>query len=82
MALAEQGIKVSQAEASYRQGNAEQSCANCKNYLPPDSCMVVQGLVSSSGLSDLWEPKTMEAEGPSPEEAMMQLFPSGGMSLG
>lgn len=82
MAIADQGVKMSQSDARYRAGNSEQSCANCMNYLQPDTCATVAGRVSASGLCDFWEQMKPEALGPSPEMAMAQLFSPGGMPNG
>lgn len=49
-------IKVEQADANYRVGNDEQSCAGCVNYEAPDSCGVVKGIIAASALCDLFQP--------------------------
>lgn len=47
--------KVPQRQVNYRQAEQGQSCGNCIFFEGPDQCRLVQGPVSSTGLSDLWQ---------------------------
>ena len=51
-------VKVSQAQAKYQaQPKGDQMCANCANFIAPDSCKVVEGTVSANGWCALWARK-------------------------
>ena len=51
-------VKVSQAQAKYQaQPKGDQMCANCANFIAPDSCKVVEGKVSANGWCALWARK-------------------------
>jgi len=47
--------KMSRASAGYRSSpKGNQSCANCKLFIPPSSCKLVEGPVSARGWCRLW----------------------------
>jgi hypothetical protein len=47
--------KMSKAAAGYRGSpNGSQSCANCKLFIPPSSCRLVEGPISAHGWCRLW----------------------------
>jgi High potential iron-sulfur protein len=47
--------KISQAQAKYQgQPKGDQMCANCTNFITPNSCKVVEGKVSHDGWCTLW----------------------------
>jgi hypothetical protein len=48
-------VKVSKASVGYRNSpNGNQSCANCKLFIPPSSCRLVEGSISARGWCKLW----------------------------
>jgi len=50
--------KLSKTQAQYQgQPKGEQKCANCRNFVPPNSCTVVEGSISPEGWCVLWSPK-------------------------
>ena len=50
--------KLSKEQARYQdRPNGEQKCANCRNFLPPSACTVVEGTVSPDGWCVLWAKK-------------------------
>ena len=50
--------KMSQASAGYRNSpKGGQSCANCKLFIPPSSCTLVEGPISAHGWCRLWVSK-------------------------
>jgi anaerobic selenocysteine-containing dehydrogenase len=50
--------KMSPRALSYRPSpNGNQSCANCANFQPPNSCKVVDGTVTPSGWCILYRSK-------------------------
>jgi hypothetical protein len=54
----EEADKVSKAEANYRNaGSSDTTCGSCRHYLGDGICELVDGLVSTKGVSDLWEPR-------------------------
>lgn len=52
------GGKTSKATAKYQsKPNGTLKCANCNNFMAPDSCKVVEGKVSPDGWCILYAPK-------------------------
>lgn len=52
-ALAQQ--KASKAAMKYQEKpNGAQMCGNCKHFLPPESCSVVEGKISPNGYCISW----------------------------
>ena len=50
--------KMSQASAGYRNSpKGSQNCANCKLFVPPSSCTLVEGPISPRGWCRLWVSK-------------------------
>ena len=50
--------KMSKAAAGYRGSpNGSQSCANCKLFIRPASCRLVEGSVSAHGWCRIWVSK-------------------------
>lgn len=50
--------KVSKQQAGYQTSpSGSQSCANCANFVPPNSCRVVEGAVAPNGWSRLYQPR-------------------------
>ena len=49
--------QVDQASVNYRAGTPEQSCASCVNFMPPESCAAVSGVISPKALCDLYSMK-------------------------
>jgi hypothetical protein len=50
--------KMSQASAGYRNSpKGGQNCANCKLFVPPSSCTLVEGPISAHGWCRLWVSK-------------------------
>ena len=50
--------KMSQASAGYRNSpNGSKNCANCKVFVPPSSCTLVEGPISPRGWCKLWVSK-------------------------
>jgi hypothetical protein len=47
--------KLSKAAVAYRaKPNGNQSCANCRLFIPPSSCVSVEGPVSPGGWCNIW----------------------------
>jgi hypothetical protein len=47
--------KMSQESAAYQNSPKEnQNCANCKLFVPPSSCTLVEGLISPQGWCKFW----------------------------
>jgi hypothetical protein len=47
--------KMSQASAAYRNSpKGSQTCANCKLFVPPSSCTLVEGPISPRGWCKFW----------------------------
>ncbi len=47
--------KMSQAAAAYRNSpKGSQNCANCKLFVPPSSCTLVEGPISPKGWCKFW----------------------------
>jgi hypothetical protein len=47
--------KMSQASAAYQNSpKGDQSCANCKLFVPPSSCTLVEGPISAKGWCKFW----------------------------
>lgn len=67
-----------QAEVGYRQGTAEESCAMCEFFEPPESCTQVKGTISSAGLCDLFMPKGQGQEQGTPDMAGLESMLFGG----
>jgi hypothetical protein len=38
--------------------NADKQCSNCRSFLPPNSCSIVEGTVTPSGYCVAWAKKT------------------------
>lgn len=66
--------KVDQEVANYRAGSDEASCAQCVNFVPPNKCRVVKGIIQAGGVSDLFQPKTPASN---PEEIASTVFGGG-----
>jgi high potential iron-sulfur protein len=50
--------KMSQASAAYRNSpKGSQNCANCKLFVPPSSCTLVEGPISPKGWCKFWVAK-------------------------
>ncbi|MDD5328923.1 MAG: hypothetical protein PHX38_02885 [Sulfuricella sp.] len=50
--------KVSKAQAKYQEKpKGQQQCAVCNNFVPPNSCNLVEGKISPSGWCTLFTPK-------------------------
>ena len=50
--------KMSQASAGYRNSpNGSKNCANCRVFVPPSSCTLVEGPISPRGWCRLWVSK-------------------------
>jgi len=47
--------KLSKASVNYRNSpNGNQTCANCRLFIPPSSCVSVEGRVSARGWCTIW----------------------------
>ncbi len=54
-----QAGKLSQAQAQYQgQPKGDQNCANCMQFMPPNSCKLVEGDISPNGWCKLWSRKS------------------------
>jgi hypothetical protein len=50
--------KVSKAAMKYQDHpNGDEKCRNCLQFVPPDSCKVVEGVISSNGYCLAWANK-------------------------
>jgi hypothetical protein len=50
--------KVSKAQAQYQdQPKGDQNCANCMQFVAPNTCKLVEGSISPSGWCILWAKK-------------------------
>lgn len=53
-----EGKKVSKAVAKYQnKPNGNQMCANCQNFIAPNTCRVVEGQVAPNGWCTFWAKK-------------------------
>lgn len=52
------GVKVTKAEAHYRNGTEAQRCAICSMFRAPDACTAVKGKISPQALCDYFERKS------------------------
>lgn len=60
LSLAQQG-KMSKELAQYQgQPKGDQKCGNCMHFIPPDSCLLVDGNISSDAWCRLWVKKPAE----------------------
>jgi hypothetical protein len=58
LSLAQSG-KVSKVQAQYQdQPKGDQKCADCMHFIAPDSCMLVEGNISSNGWCKFWVKKS------------------------
>lgn len=48
--------KIPQDAVAYRQGEGNSSCGGCANFLPPNECKTVAGVVSPAATCDLFTP--------------------------
>lgn len=56
-----QGGKMSKAQAQYQdQPKGDQKCGNCMHFITPNSCMLVEGNISTDGWCKLWVKKPAE----------------------
>ena len=56
-----QGSKVNKEQAQYQdQPKNDQKCDNCMHFIPPDSCMLVEGNISPNGWCKFWVKKPVE----------------------
>jgi len=71
---------VSQESVNYRKdAGGENSCSSCVNFIIPNACSAVKGLISETGTCDIYSPIEKQAAQPDANEALMaQLF--GGMN--
>jgi len=71
---------VSQESVNYRKdAGGENSCSSCINFIIPNACSAVKGLISETGTCDIYSPIEKQAAQPDANEALMaQLF--GGMN--
>lgn len=72
---------VTQESVNYRKDSAgENSCSGCVNFIIPNACSAVKGLISENGTCDIFSPIEKQAApaGGDPEALMAQLF--GGMN--
>lgn len=50
--------KVSKAQMKYQdKPNGDMQCGNCMHFVPPSSCKIVEGTVSSQGYCIAWAKK-------------------------
>jgi hypothetical protein len=60
LSMAQAG-KLNKEQAQYQnQPKGDQKCGNCMHFIPPDSCMVVEGNISSDAWCKLWVKKPVE----------------------
>ncbi|HEY8098459.1 MAG TPA: hypothetical protein VIE65_20540 [Methylobacter sp.] len=60
LSLAQPG-KLTKVQAQYQnQPKGDQKCGNCMHFIPPDSCMLVDGSISSDAWCKLWIKKPAE----------------------
>lgn len=65
--------KVTQKDANYQKAPDEENlCADCANFVSPDSCTVVSGTISPEGTCDLFAPKAEQGRGM--DTLMTELF--------
>lgn len=69
---------INKKDANYRMADATDpdsgSCGACVNFIPPDNCKAVSGVVSSAGLCDLYEAKPQQQGNEGTDSLMAQLF--------
>lgn len=50
--------KLTKAQAHYQdQPKGDQKCSNCRNFIAPNACAVVEGTISPQGWCVLWVEK-------------------------
>jgi hypothetical protein len=54
--------KVSKKEANYREASSTDRCGNCANFIEPDGCQVVEGLIRVDQISDLYQPVQQQTD--------------------
>lgn len=71
---------VTQESVNYRKDSAgENSCSGCVNFIVPNSCSAVKGLISETGTCDIYSPIEKQVAPAGDSDALMaQLF--GGMN--
>jgi hypothetical protein len=69
---------TSKKDADYRIADAADpnggSCGECKNFIPPQTCTLVQGTVSAGGVCDLFQPLQAQQSETGTDSLMAQLF--------
>lgn len=61
LSLAQTGNKLSKVQAQYQdKPKGDQKCGNCMHFIPPDSCMLVEGNISADAWCRLWVKKPVE----------------------
>jgi hypothetical protein len=60
-------MKATKESVNYRPAEAAERCAGCKNFAPPQSCGVVDGVVSPDGLCDAFVPLSEVEAGNAPQ---------------
>ncbi len=61
LSQAQSPAKISKAQAQYQnQPKGDQKCGNCMHFIPPDSCLLVEGNISSDAWCKLWIKKPAE----------------------
>ncbi|MFZ2407496.1 MAG: hypothetical protein WAW41_20350 [Methylobacter sp.] len=61
LSLAQTG-KMSKAQVLYQEHpKGDQKCSNCMHFIPPDSCMLVDGNIGADAWCRLWIKKPVEA---------------------
>lgn len=48
--------KLDKRSVNYRFGQDDSTCAHCKQFLDPNACIKVDGLINPTGTCDLFEP--------------------------
>jgi hypothetical protein len=49
--------KIPQDLVDYKVGQGDKTCVSCINFIEPNACKVVKGIISATGVSDLYQPK-------------------------
>ena len=54
-----QSAKAAQASVAYQtKPNGASKCGNCVQFVTPNACKIVSGVISPNGWCELWSPKS------------------------
>lgn len=66
-------MKAPKSSVNYRPAEGPMRCSACKNFAAPQSCTLVEGVISPDGVSDAFDPLTENEQANAPQPAMSEL---------